>query len=120
MNFLSIRNVKLNNRARARDRDRVVHENLASRVAPVITIPDEYIDPIYGTPMTDPYTDGYHICDKTTWLKLIEQGEGNPRNPFNREPLDLTRIRPEPMLKEKIEEFKSKHPDVWNRAQATG
>ena len=74
-----------------------------------IQIPDEFLDDITGLPMNDPWTDkNGHKCDKSTW-------DRSKTNPFNRQPIKAGDLTPNTELKTKIEAFKNKNPEIWEK-----
>merc|ERR1712083_261436 len=74
-------------------------------------IPNEYLDPIMQTLMTDPVILGKNKNekDKNQYVmdrKVIERHlMNNPNNPFNREPLTKDDLVPDVQLKEEIDQW---------------
>jgi ubiquitin conjugation factor E4 B len=94
-------------------RENLIMKELSQKVPALVEIPNEFIDIITGTPMTDPYMDEHgHTCDKATWEQTIKE---TGKNPFNRAPMTLSEIFPNEEMKKKILDFQQKNPDVWKR-----
>ena len=84
-----------------------VKENLAENIIDYDDAPDEYLDPITADIMEDPVKlpSSGQIVDRF----VIEQHIlSDPKDPFNRSPLDKSMLIPLPDLKAKIEEYKNK------------
>jgi len=70
-------------------------------------VPDEYLDPITYTPMSNPVllpTSGVIVDRSTIETHLLS----DTVDPFNRKPLSIDMVQPVPELKEKIDKFFSK------------
>jgi hypothetical protein len=79
---------------------------LSNLIPGAVEIPEEFIDQITVEMMTDPYTDdNNNTLDKSTWAR-------SEINPYTREPMtsDSTKLNAE--LKERIEDFRKKHPKL--------
>lgn len=64
--------------------------------------PDEFLDPIMSTLMTDPVIlpSSKVTCDRTTIARHLLSDQSDP---FNREPLTMDQVKSNTELKEKIE-----------------
>jgi Kip1 ubiquitination-promoting complex protein 1 len=79
------------------------------------SIPDEFIDPIMQTVMTDPVTlpGSGQVCDRTTIRRHLL---GDRTDPFNRSPLDETMLVSADELRKKIEKWREEAPAVESLA----
>lgn len=67
-------------------------------------VPDDFLDPIQCTLMTDPVilpTSGQTLDRATITRHLLS----DPKDPFNREPLTVDMLLPNVSLKERIDEW---------------
>jgi ubiquitin conjugation factor E4 A len=82
--------------------ERVGRENIENEID-VEQVPDEYLDPIMSTLMTDPVQlpSGY-VLDRNTIARHLLSDQTDP---FTRSPLNMDMVKPDVALKTKINEF---------------
>jgi U-box domain len=94
-----------------KEKSQLISVELPKKItAAEVTLPDEFLDSITGMPMENPVQDPWgYTLDQTTWDQLTT-------HPQTRAKMDTVTLKPNVELKTRIDEFKKKNPEVWQKA----